>query len=44
VRPAIPWGSLLGGAMPGVPIVPKAGSFGDDDALFGSIAHLELAR
>jgi uncharacterized protein YgbK (DUF1537 family) len=40
VGPAIPWGSLSGGALPGMPIVTKAGSFGADDALLAAINHV----
>jgi uncharacterized protein YgbK (DUF1537 family) len=40
VRPAIPWGSLYGGLLPGLPIVTKAGSFGDRTAILASIAFL----
>lgn len=40
VRPAIPWGTLAGGALSGVPIVTKAGSFGDDSTLIDCIEHL----
>jgi len=40
VRPAIPWGTLTGGALPGMPIVTKAGSFGDDDALVSAVEQL----
>ncbi len=33
VRPGIPWGYLVGGVADGIPVVTKAGGFGDDDAL-----------
>lgn len=33
VLPAIPWATLAGGALDGVPTATKAGSFGDEDAL-----------
>lgn len=38
--PAIPWGTLHGGLRPGLPIVTKAGSFGDDRAMIESVAFL----
>lgn len=38
--PAIPWGTLHGGHRPGMPIVTKAGSFGDESAMADSIAFL----
>lgn len=37
VLPAIPWGTLLGGHRPGLPIVTKAGSFGSDTALVDTV-------
>jgi uncharacterized protein YgbK (DUF1537 family) len=40
VEPAIPWGSLDGGAMPGMPIVTKAGSFGRPGTLLACIRYL----
>lgn len=40
VLPAIPWGTLEGGKRPGLPIVTKAGSFGDDEAMVDTIAFL----
>jgi D-threonate/D-erythronate kinase len=40
VAPGIPWGTLIGGARPGLPIVTKAGSFGDDDALLLAVRFL----
>jgi uncharacterized protein YgbK (DUF1537 family) len=41
VLPAIPWGTLHGGLRPGMPIVTKAGSFGDESAMVGSVAFLQ---
>ena len=41
VLPGIPWGSLEGGALPGLPVVSKAGSFGGDDALLTAIRFLD---
>lgn len=41
VQPAIPWGTLEGGALPGLPIVTKAGSFGGDDSI---VASMELLK
>ena len=43
VRPAIPWGVLEGGAATGLPVVTKAGSFGDDRALADCTAFLRGA-
>jgi uncharacterized protein YgbK (DUF1537 family) len=36
-QPGIPWGILLGGVVPGLPVVTKAGGFGTDDALAAAI-------
>ena len=36
-QPGIPWGILLGGVLPGLPVVTKAGGFGTDDALVDAI-------
>jgi len=33
VEPGIPWGVLMGGMAHGLPVVTKAGGFGDEDAL-----------
>lgn len=38
--PAIPWGTLHGGLRSGLPIVTKAGSFGDDSAMIDALAFL----
>lgn len=43
VQPAIPWGTLAGGELDGVPVITKAGSFGDDQTLLRGIAHLHRA-
>ncbi len=40
VLPAIPWGHLAGGIRPGLPIVTKAGSFGDETAMVDSVKFL----
>lgn len=40
VLPAIPWGTLEGGLRPGLPVVTKAGSFGDDPAMVDSLSFL----
>jgi uncharacterized protein YgbK (DUF1537 family) len=42
VRPGIAWGRLLDGALPGLPVVTKAGGFGADDALEAALRHLHL--
>lgn len=41
VLPGIPWGSLEGGVLPGLPVVTKAGSFGGEDALLTAIRFLD---
>ncbi|MCC7021837.1 MAG: four-carbon acid sugar kinase family protein [Thermomicrobiales bacterium] len=35
-----PWALLAGGALPGLPVATKAGSFGGDGALTACVAHL----
>jgi uncharacterized protein YgbK (DUF1537 family) len=40
-QPGIPWGILLGGLSPGLPVVTKAGGFGGDNALARAIMRLE---
>jgi uncharacterized protein YgbK (DUF1537 family) len=40
-QPGIPWGVLLGGLCPGLPVVTKAGGFGTDAALAVAIRRLE---
>ncbi len=40
VLPAIPWGTLHGGLRPEMPIVTKAGSFGDESAMVESVGFL----
>jgi uncharacterized protein YgbK (DUF1537 family) len=40
-QPGIAWGVLLGGVLPGLPVVTKAGGFGADEALAVAIARLE---
>jgi uncharacterized protein YgbK (DUF1537 family) len=42
VQPGIAWGRLLDGALPGLPVVTKAGGFGADDALAVALRHLHL--
>jgi uncharacterized protein YgbK (DUF1537 family) len=39
VLPGIPWGILEGGPFAGVPLVTKAGGFGDADSLVAAIDH-----
>jgi len=36
----IPWGVLVGGLLAGIPVVTKAGGFGDDDTLAEAVAFL----
>jgi uncharacterized protein YgbK (DUF1537 family) len=40
-QPGIAWGILLGGVLPGLPVVTKAGGFGADEALAVAIGRLE---
>lgn len=40
VLPAIPWGTLEGGIRSGLPIVTKAGSFGDETAMVEAVRFL----
>jgi len=40
VLPAIPWGALSGGKRTGLPIVTKAGSFGDERAMVDAVRFL----
>jgi uncharacterized protein YgbK (DUF1537 family) len=40
VLPAIPWGKLHGGLRAGMPIVTKAGSFGDESTMVDAVAFL----
>lgn len=40
VEPGIPWGRLLDGQCPGLPVVTKAGGFGTDEALVRAIQQL----
>jgi uncharacterized protein YgbK (DUF1537 family) len=42
VQPGMAWGMLLDGALPGLPVVTKAGGFGSDDALEVALHHLHL--
>lgn len=43
VQPAVPWGVLMDGAASDLPVVTKAGSFGDDDTLCRGVAFLQGA-
>ncbi len=43
VSPAIPWGAIGAGPMAGMPVVTKAGSFGEPAALVEAIALLRVA-
>ncbi|MCC6791961.1 MAG: four-carbon acid sugar kinase family protein [Thermomicrobiales bacterium] len=40
VRTALPWSTLAGGLLPGLPMVTKAGSFGDDEALIAAASRI----
>ncbi len=41
VQSGVPWGRLAGGLAPGLPVVTKAGGFGDDGALLAAMRFLE---
>lgn len=41
VRAGIPWGYLMGGPAESLPVVTKAGGFGEDDVLLASIQFLQ---
>lgn len=43
VQPALPWSTISGGRLPGLPVVTKAGSFGDDESLIAAAALLARA-
>jgi uncharacterized protein YgbK (DUF1537 family) len=43
VQPALPWATVTGGLLPGLPVVTKAGSFGDDESLIAAAALLSRA-
>jgi uncharacterized protein YgbK (DUF1537 family) len=40
IAPGLPWGTLEGSALPGVPVVTKAGSFGTDGSLLRCLGRL----
>lgn len=40
VRPGVPWGAWIGGVGAGLPVVTKAGGFGEEDILLAAIEHL----
>jgi D-threonate/D-erythronate kinase len=37
LAPGVPWGTLTGGALPELPVVTKAGGFGDENTLLAAI-------
>jgi uncharacterized protein YgbK (DUF1537 family) len=39
IQPGIAWGVLLGGLLPGLPVVTKAGGFGTGDTLVAAISR-----
>jgi uncharacterized protein YgbK (DUF1537 family) len=41
IQPGVPWGVLLNGLAPGLPLITKAGGFGADEALAMGIRKLE---
>ena len=41
VEPGVPWGRLLDGEKPGLPVVTKAGGFGTPQTLMRAIRHLK---
>lgn len=44
VEPGVPWGVLVGGMLPHLPVVTKAGGFGTDAALVTAIRRLRTAK
>ncbi len=40
VRSGVPWGVWVGGSGAGLPVVTKAGGFGEDDTLIAAVDHL----
>jgi D-threonate/D-erythronate kinase len=42
LMPGVPWGTLVGGAIPQLPVVTKAGGFGDEDTLLTAIRFLQV--
>ncbi|HEU0163445.1 MAG TPA: nucleotide-binding domain containing protein, partial [Thermomicrobiales bacterium] len=44
IRPAMPWGILDIGNGRSLPVVTKAGSFGEDDALLAAVRSLEARQ
>lgn len=41
VAPGIPFGQFQGGDLPGLPVITKAGAFGEEDALVQSVQFLK---
>ena len=41
IEPGIPWGQLLGGSQPGLPVVTKAGGFGSDQSLTNALSFIK---
>jgi uncharacterized protein YgbK (DUF1537 family) len=39
IEPGVVWAVLLGGLLPGLRVVTKAGGFGSDNALVDAIRH-----
>jgi uncharacterized protein YgbK (DUF1537 family) len=44
VQPGIPWGRLVGGEYPNLPVITKAGGFGRPDAFAAAIRFLRRPR
>ena len=42
VAPGVPWGYLAGGQHDGLPVVTKAGAFGEDDVFVKALAILKI--
>ncbi len=40
VRPGVPWGAWVGGIGAGLPVVTKAGGFGEEDALVAAVTYI----
>jgi uncharacterized protein YgbK (DUF1537 family) len=44
VQPGVPWGRLVGGELPNLPVVTKAGGFGTPDVFRAVIRFLRRPR
>jgi uncharacterized protein YgbK (DUF1537 family) len=44
IEPGIPWGVIGRGPFAGLPVVTKAGGFGDGEAIVAAVRHLRGAK